>query len=217
MANAIARSEQARGLGPEGPVLKELVEQTRRSDAALNATAVLRVATDAAGHVMSVEVVEATSDARPWRGVAERLRKALAGQKLRVPRGRGVTMDLRVTSHVELPSGADPGLGVDILGVPLKKRGGEKSPRISILRIDPKGYKVRLPNGKVLELPYLPLQSMLELAGDPVDLTGKAQRMVRAHLERLWANELVDTAPPASGSSSALPADSAAPPPAKPN
>lgn len=217
MADAIARSEQGRGLGPEGPVLKELIEQTRRSDAALNATAVLRVATDASGHVTSIQVVESTSDARPWRGVADRLLQALKGQKLRVPRGRGVTMDLRVTSHVELPSGADPGVGVDVLGIPLKKPGGDKSPRISILRIDPKGYKVRLPNGKVLELPYMPLQSLLEASVDPVDVTGKAQRMVRAHLERLWTNEAADAAPPASGSSSALPADSAAAPPARPN
>jgi hypothetical protein len=127
-------------------------------------------------------------------------------------------MDLRVVSRVELPSGADPGVGVDVLGIPLKKPGGKKSPRISILKIDPKGYKVRLPDGKVLELPYMPLQELLELAGDPVDLTGKAQRMVRAHLERVWANERADEAPPTSGSSSALPpAHSAAPPPAKPN
>jgi hypothetical protein len=109
-------------------------------------------------------------------------------------------------------------MGVDVLGIPLKKPGSKKSPRISILQIDPKGYKVRLPDGKVLELPYMPLQSLLELAGDPVDLTGKAQRMVRAHLERLWANERPDEAPPASGSSSVLPpAHSSAPPPAKQN
>jgi hypothetical protein len=219
MATSIARSEQGRGLGPEGPVLKVLVEQTRRSDAALNASAVLRVATDAAGHVVSVELIESTSEARPWRAVAARLLEALRGERLRVPRGgRGVTMDLRVVSHVELPSGADPGMGVDVLGIPLKKPGGEKSPRISILKIDPKGYKVRLPDGKVLELPSMPLQSLLEVAVDPVDVTGKAQRMVRAHLERLWANELAEEALPTTGSSSALPpARSAEPPPVKPN
>jgi hypothetical protein len=219
MADAIARSEQAHGLGPEGPVLKELVELTRRSDAALNATAVLRVATNASGHVLSVQVTESTSDARPWRGVAERLLRALQGKKLRVPRGgRGVTMDLRVVSHVELPSGADPGLGFDVLGIPLKKPGGDKSPRISILRIDPKGYKVPLPNGKVLELPSLPLNTVLEIAGDPVDLTNKAQRMVRAHLEKLWTNNVAEDAPPAAGSASAPPPlGSAAPPAAQSN
>jgi hypothetical protein len=218
MADSIARSEQARGLGPEGPVLKELVELTRRSDAALDASAVLRVATDASGRVLSVEVLESTSDGGPWRRVAARLLEALKGQRLRVPSGgRGVTMDLRVVSRVELPSGADPGMGVDVLGIPLKKPGGKKSPRISILKIDPKGYKVPLPNGKVLELPSVPLTSLLELAGDPVDLGAKAQRMVRAHLERLWANEFVDETPPTSGSSSARPPAEAAPPPAKPN
>jgi hypothetical protein len=215
MADAIARSEQARGLGPEGPVLKELVELTRRSDAVLNASAVLRVATDASGRVLSVEVVESTSDGAPWRRVAARLFEALKRQRLRVP--RGVTMDLRVVSRVELPSGADPGMGVDVLGIPLKKPGGKKSPRISILKIDPKGYKVQLPDGKVLELPYMPLQSLFELAGDPVDLAGKAQRMVRAHLERLWANERADEAPPASGSSSAPSPTDAGPPKAEPN
>lgn len=218
MADSIARSEQARGLGPEGPVLKELVELTRRSDAALNASAVLRVATDASGRVLSVEVVESTSDGGPWRRVAARLLEALKRQRLRVPSGgRGVTMDLRVVSRVELPSGADPGMGVDVLGIPLKKPGGKKSPRVSILKIDPKGYKVQLPDGKVLELPSMPLQSLLELAGDPVDLAGKAQRMVRAHLERLWANERADEAPPASGSSSAVSPADAGTPPSEPN
>jgi hypothetical protein len=218
MANAIARSEQARGLGPEGPVLKELVELTRRSDTALNASAVLRVATDASGRVLSVEMVESTSDGGPWRRVAARLLEALKRQRLRVPSGgRGVTMDLRVVSRVELPSGADPGMGVDVLGIPLKKPGGTKSPRISILKIDPKGYKVQLPDGKVLELPSMPLQSLLELAGDPVDLAGKAQRVVRAHLEHLWANERADEAPPASGSSSAVSPTDAGPPKTEPN
>ncbi len=219
LSDAIVRSEQGHGLGPEGPVLKELEEQTRRSDAALNASAVLRVATNAAGQVVSVELLESTSDARPWRAVAARLEKALAGQRLRVPRGgRGVTMDLRVTSRVELPSGSDPGMGVDFLGIPLKKPGGEKSPRISILKIDPKGYKVRLPNGKVLELPSMPLQSLVEIAVDPTDVVGKAQRMVRAHLERLWSNEVAEEVPQVTGSSSALPPSrSAAPLPAKPN
>jgi hypothetical protein len=218
MADAIARSEQAHGLGPEGPVLKKLVEVTRRSDAALNASAVLRVATDASGRVLSVELLEATSDGAPWRRVAALLLDALKTQRLRVPSGgRGVTMDLRVMSRVELPSGADPGMGVDVLGIPLKKPGGKKSPRISILKIDPKGYKVPLPNGKVLELPSVPLQSLLELAGDPVDLGAKAQRMVRAHLERIWANEFVDEAPTPSGSSPALPPPDAGPPEAKPN
>lgn len=221
MEESIVRSDQGRGLGPEGPVLKKLVEVTRRSDAALNASAVLRVATNAAGNIVSVDVLEATSDTGPWRAVAARLLEALRGERLRVPRGgRGVTMDLRVVSRVELPSGADPGLGVDLLGIPLKKPGGDKSPRISILKIDPKGYKVRLPNGKVLELPSVPLQSLLEVAVDPVDVAAKSQRMVRAHLERLWANELAEETPGTAGSSSALPpARSAAPAPApaKPN
>jgi hypothetical protein len=219
MADAIVRSEQGRGLGPEGPVLKRLVELTRQSDAALDANAVLRVATNAAGQVVSVDVVESTSDMRPWRAVAARLLEALREQRLRVPKGgRGVTMDLRVVSHVELPSGADPGLGVDVLGIPLKRGAGKKSPRISILKIDPKGYKVQLPDGKVLELPSMPLQSLIEVAVDPTDVVGKAQRMVRAHLERVWANELAEETPPATSSSSSLPpARSAAPPPEKPN
>lgn len=219
MADSIVRSEQGRGLGPEGPVLKELVKVTRQSDAALNASAVLRVATDASGLVVGVELVESTSDGRPWRAVAAKLFEALRGQRLRVPRGgRGVTMELRVTSRVELPSGADPDMGVDVLGIPLKEPGGKKSPRISILKIDPKGYKVRLSDGKVLELPSMPLQSLIEVAVDPVDVTGKAQRMVRAHLERVWANERAEEPSAATGSSSSLqPARSAAPAPARPN
>jgi hypothetical protein len=202
MANSITKSEQARGLGPEGPVLKELVELTRRSDTALVSNAVLRVTTDAAGRITSVEVVEATSDQEPWRRVASRLFDSLKGLRLRVPRAsRGVTMDLKVDSRVALPSGSDPGMGVDVLGLDVKKRGGKRSPRVSIVRIDPKGYKVELPNGKVLELPSMPLQSIVSIEGDPVDIGAKAQRIVHAHLKALWANanqeeEMKPWAPP---------------------
>jgi hypothetical protein len=92
-------------------------------------------------------------------------------------------------------------MGVDVLGLDVKKRGGKRSPRVSIVRIDPKGYKVELPNGKVLELPSMPLQSIVSIEGDPVDIGAKAQRIVHAHLKALWANanqeeEMKPWAPP---------------------
>ena len=54
-------------------------------------------------------------------------------------------------------------------------------------------YKIELPNGDTLALPSFPLASQLEIDGDPVDLGAKAQRMVRAHLER-YSVEAADTA-----------------------
>lgn len=188
LTDAIAKSDQARGLGPEAPLLARLEVETRGSDAPGNSTALFRATTDARGRLIGFELVEASAGAREYRLLAARVLEKLRDVRLRIPRGvRGVTMDLRVISHVELPSGRDPGLGVDLLGIPLKKPGGEKSPRVSILRIDPKGYKVELPNGKTIALPSMPLGQLLELDGDPVDIGAKAQRMVRAHLEHLSA------------------------------
>ncbi len=188
--DAIVKSDQARGLGPEGPVLTLLEAQTRASDSIMNGSALVRVITDGRGRVIGVELVEASSDEAAWRKVAQGLLEALRKVELRVPHGgRGVTLDVRVTSRVQLPSGLDPGTGVDILGIPLKKPGGKHSPHITILGFEPKGYVVKLPDGKVIKLPLLRLDKLLAVSGDLSDLSGKAQRLVHAHLERLSANE----------------------------
>jgi hypothetical protein len=74
-----------------------------------------------------------------------------------------VRLTVAVTSHLELPSGSDPGVEVRALGIPLQKGGGERSTRIDILNpLNPAG-------------PF-------SLSGDLADIGAKARRMVRSHV-----------------------------------
>lgn len=87
-----------------------------------------------------------------------------------------------------MPSGADPGLEVRALGIPLKRGEGKRSARIDILTPDIKFGMARVPNpgnpSETLELPSVELNlGLLGLAGDPADIGAERQRMVSAVVE----------------------------------
>lgn len=192
MATELAVAEQSRGLGPEGPVMIELERLTRAENVALNSTAVFLCTVDAGGKLNSVALVQSSSDPVPWRRVAQGVRAALAARSLRVPKtGYGMTFRLRVSSRVQLPSGADPGLATSILNIPITKGDGPKSARIEILNILPKltRSEVALPSGQKLHAVELRMENLLSITGDPADIGSPAKRMVHAHLERLDVTE----------------------------
>lgn len=192
LAGDLARADQAVALGPEGPVLSSLELATRAGNPEPNSTAVFDCLTDASGHVTSVELVQASSALAPWREIAQRTLEGLRSQRLRLPRtGVGVSFRIRVSSHVELPSGADPGLTVTLAGIPLKKGRGPRSSRIDILDVAPKltTHTTTLPSGQTVETPALQIGSILSVHADPADIGAPEQRMVRAHLERLTIND----------------------------
>lgn len=198
LANDLVAADQRVGLGPEGPVLKRLEQETRKSDTAATSTARFRARTDHAGRITSFELIEATADHGVWSELARRMLQGLAGVALRVPNtGHGVTMDMKVSSEMLLPSGAQPGMGVEVAGIDLKKAGGKKSPKLTLLKPRPhmEMRVVTLPDGRTVNLPYIEIMEYLNLAGDPVDLGKKAQRVVHARLERLWANSDPTSAP----------------------
>jgi hypothetical protein len=191
LATALVAADQRVGLGPEGPVLKRLEQETRKSDTAASSSARFRATTDHAGRVTSFELIEASADRGVWSALAGRMLQALAGVTLRVPNtGHGVTMDLKVSSEMLLPSGAQPGMGVEVAGIDLKKAGGKNSAKLTLLKPRPhmEMRVVTLPDGRTVSLPYIEIMEYLNLAGDPVDIGKKAQRVVHARLERLWAN-----------------------------
>jgi hypothetical protein len=105
-------------------------------------------------------------------------------------------MDMKVSSQISLPSGADPGMGVEIAGIDLKESGGKRSPKLTLLKPKPRIQmrEITLPDGHTMTVPVFELMEYLNLAGDPADLGKKPQRVVHAHLERLWANS--EPAPP---------------------
>jgi hypothetical protein len=119
--------------------------------------------------------------------LGERVKHLLANQKVRVPPGRAVEFIYELKSEVLLPSGRAPGLGVEVLGVPLKKA-EEKSSKISILTPIVKFEPLVEPdpdrNGKVTQtLPQLSAGiSVLGLDADPVDIAATARQVVHTRL-----------------------------------
>lgn len=190
MRSSVAQADQRRGLGPEGPLLARLERETINSSTPADSSAKFRAATNERGELVSLTLLEATSESRLWEEVARRTLGALGGQRLVANSSTArVRMDLRVISRVQLASGKDPGLGVDVLRLPVKRRPKKNSSRLSFLRIDPKvlDQEVRMPSGDYVKVPMLSLGSLFELGVDPVDIVPKARRVVRTHLERIEA------------------------------
>jgi hypothetical protein len=184
----LARRDQMRGLGPEGPAVQAVKDIVLASASAPNTSALLRVRTDAAGAVTLVEVLESDRDGDEWRRIADELVRALAGKRLRVPaRSNGVSFQLRVVSRVQLPSGADPGLAVDLFGIPVKKGEGDRSAKLSVLT--PTLQEVVIPgsDGQTMLVPTL---AILGLAGDVSDIGRVARRLVTAYLVAMEADIL---------------------------
>ncbi len=192
LAEAQLLEEHAKGLGPAGPALRELETATRNAEVPANSHARFRVVTDATGKVVRLELRESSSDPLPWQRIARRVLAALGAQALRIPKtDRGVTFELSVESRQTLPSGADPGLAINVLGIPLAEGSGERSHRLEILNIKPKleTRELVMPSGQKAEIPTLSLGSILSLAADPADIGAPAQRVVHARVEALNVNE----------------------------
>ena len=185
---ALAKRDQRIGLGPEGPVVKEVEQLVMQGSTAPDGDATLFVRTDADGKVIYVEVREASADGPEWERIARELVRALGDQRMRAPAGsRGVSFQVRVTSREQLPSGASPGLEINVLGMTLKHGRGERPTKISILEPHIGTMKVPIPNdpaGREVEALVISLVPFA-LFGDPVDIGAPARRVVRAHLTDL--------------------------------
>lgn len=190
LTEGIASADQRKGLGPEGPILAGLETETRNGLTPPNSSALFKIVTDGSGQLVGIDVIDANSEQRHWQEIGDRVRARLQKMRLRGTHGkRGLTFEIRVVSRVALPSGSDPGLEVDVLGIPIKKGDGKNSPRVSILDVLPKHttQKVTLPDGRTIEVPMLSLD-LLSIAADPADIGAPSRRMVHARLERLSAN-----------------------------
>jgi hypothetical protein len=186
LTEGLAERDFARGRGAHGAVVSALQKASLSANTPERGSA-LFVARIEQGRVR-IHVLEATQDLESWRAAAQRAMRALAGRKLRLPAGaRGLEVTIRVTSNVELPSGADPGLEVRAFGIPVQKGAGKKSARLEILtpRLDVGTTQVPNPGGgEPIEVPTLELGlNVLGLHGDPSDIGATARRMVRARVE----------------------------------
>jgi hypothetical protein len=96
-------------------------------------------------------------------------------------------MQLRVTSREALPSGADPGLAINLLGQEVKAGAGDRSTRIEILtpKIVVEEYQL-LASDPHSKIPVIHFSlGIFGLLGDPVDIGAVARRVVHAHLVSL--------------------------------
>jgi hypothetical protein len=190
LADDQLHADHVRSLGPAGPVLTQLEAATRNGEVAVNSNALFRCVVDAKGRIVSVSVVESSSDPTPWRRVAKRVAAALESRVLSVPKtGHGATIAIRVVSREALPSGADPGLAVSVLGIPVQEGRGDKSARIDILDVVPKLEleEIELDSGQVYRVPTVKLPRIVAIAADPSDIGSPAQRMVHARVESIEA------------------------------
>jgi hypothetical protein len=163
LAQGLTDSEVASGRGAGGPIVRSLEASVYASTVPLNGSASFILVIDSEGKLVSSALGSANGDREAWVRVARQTAQAFAGRKLHVARGQSVRLTVEVTSHLELPSGADPGVDVHVLGIPIKKGDGPRSTRIDLL--DP-----------------LHPSTILSLAGDPADIGARPRRMVHAHV-----------------------------------
>ena len=175
------------GLGPEGPILVALRQQASASLAPNNGQALFLATVDSAGAVR-LRLLEANGGLAQWQAVAERAAAALAGRLLELPLDtRGLELEIRVASRVQLPSGRDPGLAVDLLGQRLKEGQGKNSSSISLLEptLKVEEQEVPMPSGDTIELPKFAIGlNLLGLNFDPVDIGAKSARLVHVQVVR---------------------------------
>ncbi len=188
LAQPTAERDVALGLGPHGPVIVALERAARDVVTPLNATALFVARVDREGRVVNLELLETTQDYAAWVRVADRARQALGGRRLTVSDGaNGLSMRIRLESREQLPSGADPGLGVSLAGIPLKRGKGDRSPQIDVLKPELKLEMAEVPDPGGSEPVRLPRPrvglTLLNLGVDPADIGAHAQRIVRAHVE----------------------------------
>ncbi|MBN1605403.1 MAG: hypothetical protein JW940_02160 [Polyangiaceae bacterium] len=178
------------GLGPQGPILRALSREAVGSLAAAPSYAVVLARIDDKG-TLTLHLVEANRDYEHWAAMTRRAQVALASTTLRPPAGaRGLELEIRLDVRNQLPSGADPGLGVDLLGIPIQRGKGDRSAKLKLLepKLEVDEVEVPTPSGGTVKLPELAIGIVpFGLDADPSDLGAKAQRMVSVQVTRQTA------------------------------
>jgi hypothetical protein len=187
MASDLQASDRERGLGVHGPLIAAFEAAARTESTPANGRAQFLVGVDEQGRVVSVEVLEVTSEYRAWQRAARRARRALIGNRVRLPEGaKGVQMRLEIASRVQRPSGLDPGLEVSLFGIPLKRAEGERPSRLEMFDPIPKLDWVEVPDpgtGEMRKLPQVQISFVpLALGFDPADIGAPTRRVVEGRV-----------------------------------
>jgi hypothetical protein len=189
LAQATLDRDRNRSNGIEGPITRAL-STGAMALVAPDSVAKVAVLIGSDGRVADFRIVESNQDARLLQELGERVKAMLANAPVRVPNGRAVEFTYELTSEILLPSGRAPGLGVTVLGIPLKSGHSEKSSRISILEPKLSVESTSLPdpdrNGQVTQTPPQIAVgiTLIGINADPVDLGAKARQVIHARLIR---------------------------------
>lgn len=103
---ALSVQDAAKGLGPDGPVLHALEDETRTSLAPLRGSATFHAIIDATGFVTSLTVTDSTGDTMGWNDARDHALAALQKKKLDLRGAKnGASLDIYVESKMRLPAG----------------------------------------------------------------------------------------------------------------
>jgi hypothetical protein len=187
LRQGMATRDRLRGIGAHGAVMAALRSAALNAGLPKAGEARMLVVLDGTGRVSLVDVLASNSAQGPWLRVARRARSALEAKRLPIPRGAsGLELEIRVVTRTQLPSGADPGLEVNIGGIPVKEGEGKRSGSIELLRPHFRVGRVKLPGSdRNTELPTIELG--LTLFGtnvDPADIGAEASRVVHTEVVR---------------------------------
>jgi hypothetical protein len=184
-----ATTEASRiGLGPASPILAEFEQLVQQSSLASNGWANIHARLLDSGAI-EIELLSSSSERERWTRLLASAQQHLAVRKLQPPKGsRGIDLEIRVESRVQLPSGHDPGFSAKLFGLTLKKGEGKRSSGIELLSSLP---RVEMPEDEdsnpstdpVRKAPRLVLD-LFKLAGDPADIGAKRRRLVSARVTR---------------------------------
>lgn len=175
-----AGADRQGGPGPEGPVVAAARQLISGDETLLETSAVLNVRIDGGGRVTEVHLLDATSQNAAWQMIAARLAKDLGVVSLqRGGASQGWNMKLRLSSAVQLPSGAAPGLRTDVLGQALP---GSAKPGATSLSLSPTS-PIFMPKpiddvGRQMDRVMTVELGLLKLKGDVADLAATARRVI---------------------------------------
>jgi hypothetical protein len=168
------------GLGQEGPILGKLEELALQNGGDLTGYATIAARLFANGAV-EMQLLGTSGDDAAWTRLLDRAKRELVAQRLKAPNGsRGIDLEIRVDSRIQLPSGADPGFSVKVFGLPLRKGEGKRSPGIEVLSSLPRLTYDE--NEKDPALRQRLEMDVLKVPLDLADLSGKRSRIVSARV-----------------------------------
>ena len=187
MQQGHADRDRVIGLGVPAPLILALETAARDVAIPTNATAIFTANIDGSGNLLGLEFGGSDHASPQWNKLSTRVQQVLQGRKLSIAKNtKGVDFKLRLVARSQLPSGADPGMAVNLLGVPVKKGQGKRSSKITILDPTPKMLEFEIPGATDDEKVKIPVPglvfTLLNVAADPSDIGAPARHMIRVQV-----------------------------------